>query len=278
MQVDRTIEIRGDERVVRQQRKNHIRGILLISQLLRKGTTEAAGKPVQSVVADEVELLEKGREHVEGIRERASKRGKRQAAAAAAASSAAAKKAKRKGADAALSDPLALAHDGGTRSGATPETSREEAVAEERRSSAMDLMQNDPVLMERVRAMLDAGAEEQAAANVAAIDAANTRALPLAVAAGAGEHTCTDTNVCHPGQRCKPVESGGVSLAERANSLGIRHETFSDARRRMHNTNHDIAPKIAASEGCYVYNERKTRSDVTNPGNRGGAGGGAGYL
>ncbi|CAB1120476.1 unnamed protein product [Ectocarpus sp. CCAP 1310/34] len=177
MEVDRTIEIRGEERVVRQQRKNHIRGILLISQLLRKGTTEAAGKPVQSVVADEVELLEKGREHVEGIRERASKRGKRQPAAAAAASSAAAKKAKRKGADAALSDPLALAHDGGTRSGATPETSREEAVAEERRSSAMDLMQNDPVLMERVRAMLDAGAAEQAAAKVAAIDAANTRAL-----------------------------------------------------------------------------------------------------
>ncbi|CAM9748838.1 unnamed protein product, partial [Ectocarpus sp. 13 AM-2016] len=78
----------------------------------------------------------------------------------------------------------------------------------------------------------------------------------LAVAAGAGEHTCTDTDVCHPGQRCQPVESGGVSLAERANSLGIRHETFSDARRRMHNTNHDIAPKIAVSEGCYVYNER----------------------
>ncbi|CAB1101817.1 unnamed protein product [Ectocarpus sp. CCAP 1310/34] len=129
MQVDRTIEIRGEERVVRQQRKKHSRGILLISQLLRKGTTEAAGKPVQSVVADEVELLEKGREHVEGIRERASKRGKRQPAAAAAASSAAAKKAKRKGADAALSDPLALAHDGGTRSGATPETSREEAVS-----------------------------------------------------------------------------------------------------------------------------------------------------
>ncbi|CAB1101536.1 unnamed protein product [Ectocarpus sp. CCAP 1310/34] len=160
----------------------------------------------------------------------------------------------------------------------------------------MDLMQNDPVLIERVRAMLDAGAAEQAAAKVAAIDAANTRALraslqalkqhrnssiwwttyqtALAVAAGAGEHMCTDTDVCHLGQRCKPVESGGVSLAERANSLGIRHETFSDARRRMHNTNHDIAPKIAASEGCYVFNERKTRSDVTNPGNRGGAGGG----
>ncbi|CAB1104771.1 unnamed protein product [Ectocarpus sp. CCAP 1310/34] len=326
MQVDRTIEIRGEEREVRlQQRKKHSRGTLLISQLLRKGTTEAAGKPVQCVVADEVELLEKGREYVEGIRERASKRGKRQPAAAAAASSAAAKKAKLKEADAALSDPLALAHDGGTRSGATPETSREEADAEERRSSAMDLMQNDPVLMERVRAMLDAGAAEQAAAKVAAIDAANTRALraslqalkqhcnsstgwttyqtALAVAAGAGEHTCTDTDVCHPGQRCKPVESGGVSLAERANSLGIRHETFSDARwrmhntnhdiapkiavsegcyvdarRRMHKTNHDIAPKIAASEGCYVYNERKTRSDVTNPGNRKGAGGGAGYL
>ncbi|CAB1106432.1 unnamed protein product [Ectocarpus sp. CCAP 1310/34] len=136
MEVDRTIEIRGEERVVRQQRKNHIRGILLISQLLRKGTTEAAGKPVQSVVADEVELLEKGREHVEGIRERASKRGKRQPAAAAAASSAAAKKAKRKGADAALSDPLALAHDGGTRSGATPETSREEAAQRTRHSLA----------------------------------------------------------------------------------------------------------------------------------------------
>ncbi|CAB1117980.1 unnamed protein product [Ectocarpus sp. CCAP 1310/34] len=241
MQVDRTIEIRGEERVVRQQRKNHIRGILLISQLLRKGTTEAAGKPVQSVVADEVELLEKGREHVEGIRERASKRGKRQPAAAAAASSAAAKKAKRKGADAALSDPLALAHDGGTRRGATSDTSREEAVAEERRSSAMDLMQNDPVLMERVRAMLDAVAAEQAAAKVAAIDAVNTRAL------------------------CASMQA----VKQHCNSLiGCT----------LYNTNHDIAPKIAASEGCYVYNEHKTRSDVTNPGNRGGAGGGAGYL
>ncbi|CAB1101149.1 unnamed protein product [Ectocarpus sp. CCAP 1310/34] len=123
------------------------------------------------------------------------------------------------------------------------------------RKRAMDLMQNDPVLMERVRAMLDADAAEQAAAKVAAIDAANTRALraslqalkqhcnssigwttyqtALAVAAGAGEHTSIDTDVCHPGQRCKPFESGGVSLAERANSLGIRRETFSVARRRM---------------------------------------------
>ncbi|CAB1121041.1 unnamed protein product [Ectocarpus sp. CCAP 1310/34] len=232
--------MRGEERVVRQQRKKHIRGIQ-ISQLLTKVITEAAGKPVQSVVADEVELLEKGKEHVGGIRERASKRGKRQPADAVAASSAAAKQAKRKGADAALSDPLALAHDGGTRSGATPATSREEAHC----NSSIGW---------------------------------TTYYTALAVAARAGEHTCTDTDVCHPGQRCKPVESGGVSLAERTNSLGIRHETSSDARRRMHNTNHDIAHKIAASEGCYVYNERKTRSDVTNPGNRGGAGGGAGYL
>ncbi|CAB1099564.1 unnamed protein product [Ectocarpus sp. CCAP 1310/34] len=239
-----------------------------------------------SVVADEDQLHEKGREHAEAIQERASKRGNQQAAAAAAAA-AAAGKGRRKGADAALSNPLALAHDGGTRSGATPEASREEQASEERRSSALELTQKDHMLMERVRVMLGASAADQAAAKEAVVNAANTRALraslqalkwhsnssigwtayttALATAAGAGEHTCPDPNLCHPGNRCKPAEPGGVSFAERAKSLGIRYETFGDARFRMHNTNHDIAPRDAVSDGCYVYNERKTRSDVTNP-------------
>ncbi|CAB1114872.1 unnamed protein product [Ectocarpus sp. CCAP 1310/34] len=285
MLVDRIIHVRGEKRVVRQHRKKHNRGILLTSWLLKKGTTKAAGSKLSSVVADEDQLREKGREHAEAIQERASKRGNQQAAAAAAA--AASGKGKRKGADVALSDPLALAHDGGTRSGATPEASREEQASEERRSSALELIQKDHVLMERVRAMLGASAADQAAAKEAAVNAANTRALraslqalkrhsnssigwtayttALATAAGAGEHTCPDPNLCPPGNRCKPAEPGGVSFAERAKSLGIRYETFSDARVRMHNTNHDIAPRDAVSDGCYVYNERKTRSDVTNP-------------
>ncbi|CAB1112362.1 unnamed protein product [Ectocarpus sp. CCAP 1310/34] len=169
------MHVRGEKRVVRQHRKKHNRGILLTSWLLKKGTTKAAGSKLSSVVADEDQLREKGREHAEAIQERASKRGNQQAAAAAAA--AASGKGKRKGADVALSDPLALAHDGGTRSGATPEASREEQASEERRSSALELIQKDHVLMERVRAMLGASAADQAAAKEAAVNAANTRAL-----------------------------------------------------------------------------------------------------
>lgn len=56
-----------------------------------------------------------------------------------------------------------------------------------------------------------------------------------------------------------------MSLAERARSLEIRCKTFAEARSRMHNTNHDLAPEKALADGCYMYSERKTRSDATNP-------------
>ncbi|CAB1113529.1 unnamed protein product [Ectocarpus sp. CCAP 1310/34] len=131
------------------------------------------------------------------------------------------------------------------------------------RNSALELIQKDHVLMERVRVMLGASAADQAAAKEAAGGPRTRQRSPQR--RKRGEHTCPDPNLCHPGNRCKPAEPGGVSFAERAKSLGIRYETFSDARVRMHNTNHDIAPRMAVSDGCYVYNERKTRSDVTNP-------------
>ncbi|CAN0437428.1 unnamed protein product [Ectocarpus sp. 8 AP-2014] len=150
----------------------------------------------------------------------------------------------------------------------------------------MKLLENDPVLMERVRALLRAGAMEKAAAKAAAVDGANTRALraslqalkrhhtsnigriadttALAAAAGVGAHTCDPADPCRPGERCDSVEPGGVSLAERARSLEIRCKTFTEACSRMHNTNHDLAPEKALADGCYMYSERKTRSDATN--------------
>ncbi|CAN0357432.1 unnamed protein product, partial [Ectocarpus sp. 12 AP-2014] len=158
---------------------------------------------------------------------------------------------------------------------------------EQRRAGATELLKNDPVLMERVRAMLRAGAIEKAAAKAAAVDGANTRALraslqalkrhhtgnigriayttALAAAAGAGAHTCHPADPCRPGERCDSVEPGGVSFAARARSLEIRCKTFAEARSRMHNTNHDLAPEKALADGCYMYSERKTRSDATNP-------------
>ncbi|CAM9790519.1 unnamed protein product, partial [Ectocarpus sp. 6 AP-2014] len=161
---------------------------------------------------------------------------------------------------------------------------------EQRRACAIELLKNDPVLMERVRVMLRAGAMEKAAAKAAAVDGANTRALRASLqalkrhhtsnigriayttalaataAAGAGAHTCDPADPCRPGERCDSVERGGVSLAERARSLEIRCKTFAEARSRMHNTNHDLAPEKALADGCYMYSERKkTRSDATNP-------------
>ncbi|CAB1110056.1 unnamed protein product [Ectocarpus sp. CCAP 1310/34] len=141
--------------------------------------------------------------------------------------------------------------------------------------------------MERARVMLGASAADQAGAKEAAVNAANTRALraslqalkrhsnsstgwtayttALATAAEAGEHTCPDPNLSHPGNRCKPAEPGGVSFAERAKSLGIRYETFSDARVRMHNTNHDIAPRDAVSDRWDMYQESKKRDAPSHP-------------
>lgn len=126
MSEDIKVDICGEERVVRHRWKTHTRGWVLTSSLL-KGTQQNAGKPLNAVISGDEQLRAKGREHVETIRQRASKRGNQTAAAAAAA---AAGKGKRKGADAALFDPLAAGttRGGGTRSGATPKDSRHEAL------------------------------------------------------------------------------------------------------------------------------------------------------
>lgn len=161
-----------------------------------------------------------------------------------------------------------------------------EQAAAKRRADAMELVRTDPVLREEVRELLEQ-ATDPAAARVAEVNAANTGALRaslqllkrhshttigriayttvLAAAAGAGEHSCEDPSKCHPGKRCRPVEPGGISWARRADSLGIRRETFDEARVRMHNTDHDVTPQQAVGEGCYIHSERKTRSDVTHP-------------
>lgn len=120
---DIKVYIRWEERVIRHRWKKHSRGWVLSSALLKKGTQQHAGKALTATVKDDEGLRKKGREHVDAIRERASKRGNQAAAAAAG-------KGKRKGADAALSDPLAAgtARGGATRSGAAPRDSQHEAV------------------------------------------------------------------------------------------------------------------------------------------------------
>lgn len=153
-----------------------------------------------------------------------------------------------------------------------------EQAAATRRAEAMELVRTDPVLREEVRVLLELTADP-AVARVAEVNAANTRALRaslqllkrhnhttigrtayttvLAAAAGAGEHSCEDQSTCHPGERCKPAEPGGV-FTLRAESLGIRYDTFADARVRMHNTDHESTPQQAMREGCYIHSERKT--------------------
>lgn len=95
--------------------------------------------------------------------------------------------------------------------------------------------------MNRTRAMLGVEALGEAAAKVAAVDAANTRVfaaslralqqhsqsnigriaytIGLAIAAGAGEHTCVPADPCDPSDRCDAAEPlDGVSLTQRAES------------------------------------------------------------
>ena len=147
---------------------------------------------------------------------------------------------------------------------------------------------NDAVLMGKMRAMLGAEALGEEAAKVAAVNAANTRTFAaslgalqqnsqsnigriafttgLSIAAGAGEHTCDPANPCDPADRCDAAEVlDGVSLTQRAKSLGVRINTFREAHVRMHNTNHSIPPAQALEDGRYCWTSRKVRSDATNP-------------
>lgn len=145
----------------------------------------------------------------------------------------------------------------------------------------------DAELMDRIRAVLGAEALGEAAAKIAAVDAANTRVFAaslgalqqnsqsnigriayntgLAIAAGAGEHSCDPADPCDPADRCDAAEPlDGVSLTQRAESLGVRINTFRKAHVRMHNTNHSIPPPQALEDGCYCWAKRKVRIDATN--------------
>lgn len=76
----------------------------------------------------------------------------------------------------------------------------------------------------------------------------------LAAAAGAGEHTCSPEDPCQPGERCRPAEpKGGVMLADRAASLGVREKTLREAHGRMHHTDHSLAQPQAIEEGRYCW-------------------------
>lgn len=156
--------------------------------------------------------------------------------------------------------------------------------ADERREKLMAEVRKDPVLQKQLRAML--GMPEQG--SEAAIHAENTRALAasltalkrhcksnigriayntaLAVAAGAGEHTCSSDDPCDPARRCRPAKpESGVTLHQRAESLGVRMKTFRDAFWRMNLTDHSKPPSQALEEGRYCWVARRTRSDATDP-------------
>ena len=85
----------------------------------------------------------------------------------------------------------------------------------------------------------------------------------LAAAAGAGEHVCSPDDPCDPARRCPPAApEGAVTMAQRAESLGVRTKTFRDGHWRMHLTDHSIHPAQAVEEGRYCWAARKARSDL----------------
>lgn len=153
----------------------------------------------------------------------------------------------------------------------------------------MQMIQDDPVLMEEMKAILVAEALGPTRAKQAAVDAAITRMAAaslealrqncnrsdmdriaydtaLAAVAGAGEHTCDPADPCDPANRCDAAEPrNGATLAKRAERLGVSFATFREAHIRMHNTNHSVPPEQALEEGCYLWARRKlTRSDATD--------------
>ena len=71
----------------------------------------------------------------------------------------------------------------------------------------------------------------------------------VAAIAGTGEHSPAT-----PG-------SGDAGLANRAESFGVRFETFKDGQDRMKRSRHDLHPDEALKSGRYVYDQREERSD-----------------
>ncbi|CAN0350989.1 unnamed protein product [Pylaiella littoralis] len=286
--LDRDISVCGKDRVVKHTWQKHPRGYSLTSVLLKVGSKRPAGSGVgPTVVDDESGLDLAGREHAETLKTRAEQRTRKAPAAAAAA----APPAKRRlGADAALSrsSPLATAiTTGSKRAGRASEAEqpRVQTAEEKHRADVVEMVEKDPVLAEEIREVLRESEQEQR--RVDAVNAENTRSLAaslaslqlncksetgriayntaLAVAAGAGEHTCSPDDPCDPAARCPPAQpASGVNLTERAASLGVRDKTFREARARMHHVDHSLAPSEAVEQGRYCWAERKTRCDKTD--------------
>lgn len=106
--IDRKIDVRGEERVVRQSWRANKTGLLLTSALLNKRTKQPLAGKLTALVADEVELLEVGRQHAEVFLQRAISRSSEIAGGAVG---------KRRRADIAVSNPMAAGLAGGTRRG-----------------------------------------------------------------------------------------------------------------------------------------------------------------
>ena len=154
-----------------------------------------------------------------------------------------------------------------------------------RRADLLQEVEADPVLKEQVLSSRgDVATQEAAEAAEAAAEAAAKAALNevnmreigtslealrgncytergrvayqtvLAAVAGTGEHS-TDA---------EGLNDAGVT--KRAESYGVRFETFKDAQDRMKRARHDLAPDEAFESGQYVYDQRKKRSDCTHPG------------
>ncbi|CAB1110060.1 unnamed protein product [Ectocarpus sp. CCAP 1310/34] len=257
----RDIKIAGEARVIKHRWSTHARGYQLTSTLLKKGTETAATKAIGSVVDDLEGVVHMAREHVDDVRERATKRRKKKregaatrSAAAAAVAASAAERGPRLGADTRLarSDPLeALLFSGPRRSPqptTTPPRQRQTAIDRHRDGVKQSVLEDD-VLKEELRELLCVGELGEAAATKAAVDAENIRALVasietlklhshsnigraayntvIAAAAGA-EHTCDPDDPCTPDEPCAPAEPQGAEALEKGRYLWAPRKERSD--------------------------------------------------
>lgn len=162
------------------------------------------------------------------------------------------------------------------------------SLADERRAHLKSEVMADPELLKELGEMVGGQNLAAEATRKAAIHEENTRAMAaslvalkhhakttigrntynavLAAVAGAGEHTCNPALPCNPTHRCPPAAPGhpAVSLAARAESLGVRDGTFREARARMHGVNLSVPPQQAVEQGRYLWSYRNTRNDATD--------------
>ena len=143
-----------------------------------------------------------------------------------------------------------------------------------RRADLLRRVDEDPVAKEQIQSSVATPGAAEAAAE-AALNEINMREIAtslealrgqcrtergriayqiaLAAVAGTGEHSCGDDNASDAG------------ITKRAESFGVRFETFKDAQGRMKRARHDLHPDEAFGSGQYIYDCRKKRSDTTDP-------------